>query len=110
VIKFTIKLHKAIPMVVADACATLIHTLFVIIFCFIRSFFAMGCPTGFAAEILKIVACSCNLACKFKGRFYMVLKGPFLSGTRFPVDQILLLGCWYMPIPFNPCFFGADFV
>jgi len=27
--------------------------------------------------------------------FYMVLKGPFLNGTGLPVDQQLLLGCWY---------------
>jgi len=34
----------------------------------------------------------------------MVLKGPFLNGTRLPVDQILLLlGCWYLPITLSPC-------
>jgi hypothetical protein len=32
----------------------------------------------------------------------MVLKGPFLNGTRLPVDQILLLGCWYLSITLNP--------
>jgi len=34
----------------------------------------------------------------FIGCFYMVLKGPFLNGTRLPVDQILLMGWWYLPI------------
>ena len=25
------------------------------------------------------------------------------EGTRLPVDQILLLGCWYLPITLSPC-------
>ena len=33
----------------------------------------------------------------------MVLEGPFLNGARLPVDQILLLGCWYLPITLMPC-------
>ena len=86
-------LHKAIPIIGANACAALKHTLLVVGLYFIRSFLAMGCPTNFAARILKILACSYNLACTIEGCFYMVLKGPFLNGTRLPVDQILLLGC-----------------
>jgi hypothetical protein len=54
----TTKLHKAIPMVGANACATLKHTLLVVGFYFIRSFLAMWCPTNFAARILKILAYS----------------------------------------------------
>jgi hypothetical protein len=28
---------------------------------------------------------------------YLVLRGPFLNGTRLPVvDQMLLPGCWYI--------------
>ena len=26
------------------------------------------------------------------------IGGPIFNGTRLPVDQILLLGCWYLPI------------
>ena len=33
----------------------------------------------------------------------MVLEGPFLNGTRLLVDQILLLGCWYLPTTLSPC-------
>jgi hypothetical protein len=78
----TTKLHKVIPLVRADACAALKHTLLVIRFYFIRSFLSMGCPTDFTARILLA---------HFRGCFYMVLKGPFLNGTRLPVGQILLL-------------------
>jgi len=35
----------------------------------------------------------------------MVSKGPSLNGTRLPVNQILLLGCWHLPIISSPCFF-----
>jgi hypothetical protein len=85
----TTSLHKAIPRVGANACAALKHsrswsdsnsfvlsllwsvqqTSSVHPFYFIRSFFAIGCPTNFAARILKILACSWNLACAFKGCF-----------------------------------------
>jgi hypothetical protein len=68
----TIKLHKAIPTVIANAYASLKLTLLVVAFYFIRSFLAMGCPTNFAAGILKLLACIWNLACTSKGRFYMV--------------------------------------
>jgi hypothetical protein len=61
----TTKLHKAIPMVGANACATLKHTLLVVGLYFIRFFLAIKCPTNFAARILKILACSWNLACIF---------------------------------------------
>ena len=50
----TTKLHKAIPMVGANACAALKHTLLVVGFYFIRSLLAMWCPTNFAARTLKI--------------------------------------------------------
>jgi hypothetical protein len=70
----TTKLHKVIPLVRADACAALKHTLLVIRFYFIRSFLSMGCPTDFAARILKILACSWNLACTFKGCFHMLWR------------------------------------
>ena len=48
----TTKLHKVIPLVRADACAALRHTLLVIRFYFIRSSLSMGCPTDFTARIL----------------------------------------------------------
>ena len=38
----------------------------------------------------------------------MVLKGPFLNGARLPVNQILLLGCWYLPITLTLAFLRSD--
>jgi hypothetical protein len=57
-------------MVGANACAALKHTLLVV-------------QQIKAARILKILACSWNLACTFRGCFYMVLEVPFLMELGF---------------------------
>jgi len=66
-------------------------TLLVVGFYFIPSFLAMWCPQisqqGSQRSLLAIGILHS------KGRFYMVLKGPFLNGTWLPVDQLLLLEC-----------------
>jgi hypothetical protein len=65
-VMLTTKLHKAIPIIGANACAAWKHTLLVVEFYFICSFLAMGCPTNFAARILKIPAYNWSLACTCK--------------------------------------------
>ena len=76
-------------MVGANACAALKHTLPMVRFYFIHSLLCVSNRL-----------CSKDLE---EGCFYMVLEGPFLNGTRLPVDRILLLGCWYLPITLNSC-------
>jgi hypothetical protein len=70
---------QAIPMVGTAACAALKHTLIVVGFYSIRSFLAIWCLTDFAARILKILACSWNLACTYKGCFVWYWRAHFSS-------------------------------
>jgi len=102
----TTKLHKAIPMVGANACAALKHTLLMVGFYFIRSFLATGCPSDFAAGILKILACIWNLACTFKGCFYMVWKGHFLMALGIQWTKYCSWDVTICQSPWTLTFFG----